>query len=144
MTVTSHAYPKIDENAIKKTVNLSTDSLKVMLFASYTFSASHATMTDVKGAGTESTGTGYTAGGQALSGVTVSTSGTTTTLTCSNPTWASSTITAAYAVFYDAQGGTDATNLPICYWDLGGSQSSSNGSFTLTINGSGLVTWTAS
>lgn len=144
MTVTSHNYPKGVEDALKKQLNLSTDSLKVMLFASYTYSSSHASMTDVKGAGTEATGTGYTAGGQALTGVTVSTSGTTTTLTCANPSWGSSTITAAYAVFYDAQGGTDATNVPLVFWDLGGSQSSSSGSFTLTINGSGLLAFASS
>jgi hypothetical protein len=124
-------------------MNLSTDSLKVMLFSAYTFANTHATITDVKGAGTEASGAGYTAGGQALTSVTLSTTGTVTTLTCANPAWASSTISAAYAVFYDAQGGTDATNLPICYWDLGGTSSSSAGTFTLTINGSGLVTFTA-
>lgn len=145
MAVTAHVYPKFQETAVKKGVNLATDSLKVMLFASYTFANTHASMTDVKAAGTEATGTGYTAGGQALSSVTVSTSGTVTTFTCANPSWGpSSTITAAFAVFYDAQGGTDATNIPIAYWDFGGSQSSSAGAFTLTINASGVATLTAS
>lgn len=144
MAVTAHVYPKFDENAVKKNLNLATDALKVMLFSAYTFANTHATMTDVKAAGTEATGTGYTAGGQALTSVTVSTSGTVTTFTCANPSWASSTITAAYAVFYDAQGGTDATNYPIAYWDFGGSQSSSAGTFTLTINASGVATFTAS
>lgn len=144
MAVTAHVYPKFQETAIKKGVNLATDSLKVALFSAYTFANTHASMTDVKGAGTEASGTGYTAGGQALASVTVSTSGTVTTFTCANPSWSSSSISAAYAVFYDAQGGTDATNIPIAYWDFGGTQTSSSGAFTLTINGSGVATFTAS
>lgn len=144
MAVAAHLYPKIQENALTKKVNLSTDSLKVMLLSAYTYADTHSTMADVLGAGTEAAGTGYTAGGLALTGVTVSSSAKVTTVTCTSPSWANSTITAAFAVFYDAQGGTNATNYPMCYWDFGGNQSSSNGAYTLTINASGLITFTAS
>lgn len=144
MAVTAHVYPKFQEAVAKKTVNLATDSLKVMLLSAYTFANTHASMTDVKGAGTEASGTGYTTGGQALTSVTVSTSGTVTTFDAADPAWASSSIAANTAVFYDAQGGTDSTNIPIAYWDLGGTQTSASGTFTLTINASGIVTFTAS
>ena len=144
MAVSAHAFPAIQQKLGTKAVNLSTDSLKVMLLSAYTYANTHTTMTDVLGAGTEASGTGYTAGGQALTSVTLTTTGTVTTLTCANPSWATSTITASFAVFYDAAGGTNATNFPICYWDFGGSQSSSAGAFTLTVNGSGLYTITAS
>jgi hypothetical protein len=115
-----------------------------MLLTAYTFANTHATMTNVKAAGTETSGTGYTAGGLALTSVVLSTTALVTTLTCANPAWTTSTITAAFAVFYDAAGGTDATNFPIVYWDFGGSSSSSAGTFTLTINASGLATFTTS
>lgn len=144
MALSAHVYPEAQQSLASKALNLSSDSLKVLLMASYTFATSHATMTAVKAAGTEASGTGYTAGGVALTGVSLSTSGEVTTLTCTSPSWGSSTITAAYAVFYDAQGGTDATNVPLVYWDFGGSQSSTAGTFTLTINASGLLTFTAS
>ncbi len=144
MAVTAHVYPKFQESAIKKGVNLATDSLKVALFSAYTFANTHATMADVKAAGTEASGTGYTAGGQALASVTVATSGNVTTFDCADPAWTSSSISAAYAVFYDAQGGTDSTNIPIAYWDFGGTQTSASGTFTLTINASGVATLTAS
>jgi hypothetical protein len=144
MAVTAHAFPQFDQKLGTKAVNLSTDSLKVMLLTAYTYANSHTTMTDVLAAGTETSGTGYTTGGQALTSVTLTTSALVTTLTCANPSWAASTITAAFAVFYDAQGGTNATNFPFAYWDFGGSSSSSSGAFTLTINGSGLHTITAS
>lgn len=144
MAVTAKVYPQIQQKLGTKAINLSTDSLKVMLFSAYTWANTHTTMADVVAAGTEATGTGYTAGGQALTGVSLTTSGLVTTLTCSSPTWASSTITAAAAVFFDAAGGTNATNFPIVHWDLGGSQSSLSAAFTLTISGSGLLTLTAS
>lgn len=144
MAVTAFTYPQFQQKVGTKLVNLSTDSLKVMLFSAYTFTNTHATMTNVKAAGTETTGTGYTAGGQALTSVSLATSGAVTTLTCANPSWTTATITAAYAVFYDAAGGTDATNYPICYWNLGGSQSTTAGTFTLTVSGSGLLTVTSS
>lgn len=144
MSLSAHVYPEFQQKALTKVVNLSSDTLKVMLMSAYTFAATHATMTDVKGAGTEASGTGYTAGGATLASVSVATSGDVTTLTCTSPTWTTSTITAAYAVFYDAQGGTDSTNYPICYWDFGGNVSSTAATFTLTISGSGLVTLTTS
>lgn len=144
MAVTAKVYPQIQQKLATKAVNLSTDSLKVILFQTYTFSAGHSTMSDVMAAGTEATGSGYTTGGQALSGVSLTTSGQVTTLTCGSPTWPSSTITAAAAVFYDAAGGSNATNFPLVHWDLGGSQSSLGAAFTLTISGSGLLTLTAS
>lgn len=144
MAVTAKTFPQFQQKAGTKLVNVSTDALKVMLLSAYTFANTHATMTDVLAAGTEVTGTGYTAGGQALTGVTLTTTGTVTTLTAANPSWGASTITAAFAVFYDAQGGTNATSYPFCYWDFGGAQSSSAGAFTLTVNGSGLYTVTSS
>lgn len=139
MTVTAHAYPQIQQKLATKAVNLSTDALKVMLLTAYTYANTHASITDVLAAGTEvAAGGTYATGGLALSGVSLSTTGFVTTLTCTSPTWAASTITAAHAIFYDAAGGTNATNFPFVHWDLGGSQVSSNGAFTLTVNASGL------
>jgi hypothetical protein len=144
VAVTAVTYPQMAQKLGTKAVNLSTDALKVMLLSAYTPATTHTTMADVVAAGTEASGTGYTAGGQALTSVTLTTSGTTTTLTCASPSWASSTITASFAVFYDAAGGTNATNFPICYWNFGGAQSTTAGTFQLTINGSGLYVITSS
>lgn len=47
-------------------------------------------------------------------------------------TWSSSTITAQYAVIYDAQSGTASTEPLIAVVNFGGNQSSSNGNFTVT------------
>src|SRR4051812_18493274 len=65
----------------------------------------------------EITGTGYTAGGQALSGKTINYTGGSNkvTLDCTDPSWPGSTITARNAVFYDATPGSDATRPLIGY-----------------------------
>lgn len=165
MTVVCHVFPSLVWQLGAKAVNLSTDSLYVGLVASGTYSWTGAdaqapvhvstfltTGDGTNGALTEvsTSGTGYSR--QALTSVAVSpssdvyTTGTTYSLTCANPTWSASTISAKYAFFYDNTygGGGDSNNLLLCYWDFGGTDSSSSGSFTLTINASGLLQWTVS
>ena len=157
MSVTAHTFPKFMTGLGNGTMKLGTDTLKVGLIHSGTYawnatSQAHQSVADFlagsgSGALTESTDTGYSR--QALSGVTWSVSGLVCTLTCSNPSWSSSSITADYAFFYDdaplgVAASADSGRLLICYWDLGGAQSDSNGTFTLQINASGLFTDTAS
>ena len=148
MAVTAHTYTKAADSVFKsKIANITTDSLKVMLLSAYTVGTTQDTaqfLADVLAVGTEASGTGYTAGGQALASVTWTESGHVYTLGCANPSWASSTITAAYAVFYDATPGTNATDPLLCYWDFGGNVSTTNGTFLLTVSGSGLLTITGS
>ena len=167
MAVSAFVWPNVDQASITKTFNLGAaqDSLYVMLYATGTFTWSAGSFTPrtyttvsqfTAGDGTNgalvevsTSGTAYTR--QALTGVSATTTGQVTTLTCANPTWPSSTISAKYAVFFDAgTGGSGVTandagsNKLLCYWDFGGTNSSSSGSFTLTIAGGGLITWTAS
>lgn len=151
MAVTAHAYPQFDQKALSKAVNAGTDTLKFMLLSAYTFANTHATMTDVLGAGTElGTANGYTAGGIALSGVSLATSGLVTTLTATSPVLTvpqGGSLAFAYVVFFDAQGGSNATNFPVAFWDLGGTSTfndttAGSETVTLTINASGIVTWT--
>lgn len=145
MAVTSHVYTMLTKSLVDKVADLDSDALKCMLFSSYTPAQdTHQFMTAIKAAGTEASGTGYSAGGMALTTVTLTKSGHVYTLDCDDVVWTTSTISASHAVFYDSTPGADATNPGICYWDLGGTQTSSAASFTLTINASGLVTFTAS
>jgi hypothetical protein len=150
MAVTSKVYTKNAHSLATRLANLSTDSLKVMLLSAYTAGSTQNTaqfVSDVLAApATEATGTGYSAGGATLTGVTLTDSGLVTTLTSGSPSWnaAGGSLAAAFALFYDAQPGSNATNPVLCYWDLGGTQTATNATFTLTIAGSGLMTWTAS
>jgi hypothetical protein len=64
-------------------------------------------------------------------------------LDAADTAWTSSTITARYAVIYDATPGTDATRPLIAYVDFGADVSTTAGTFTLTYDSAGLVTVTA-
>lgn len=165
MTVACHVFPSLLWQLGAKAVNLTSDTLQVGLIASGTYSFAGGTngtkpfhVSDflagdgTNGALTEVSTSGTAYSRQTLTSVAVTpstdsfTTGTTYTLSCANPAWATSTISAKYAFFYDNTfgSGTDSTNLIMCYWDFGGTSSSSSGSFTLTISGSGLLQWTVS
>ena len=80
----------------------------------------------------EVSGTGYTAGGQALTTLAVTASGTQAKWTADNVTWASSTITARYAFLYKHRGGAASADELILIVDFGADKSSSGGNFTIT------------
>ena len=124
-------------------VDILSDTIKVALCTStYTPDQdAHVFFSDVTN---EITGTGYTAGGQALANKTLTYNASTnvTTFTADNTTWSSSTLTARYAVIYKSTG-TASTSPLIAYIDFGSNQSSSNGNFTIQWNASGIVGWTA-
>lgn len=139
------------ENISDGVINLETDSFKVILCtSSYTPNQStHSTYADVSAAEVAN-GNGYTTGGVAVTPTTTR-SGLVVTFDTTDPTpWSSSTITAKYAVMVrdaDANGTLVAGDLLLCYCDLetgGGSLSTTNGTFTVTMNASGVFTMTAS
>jgi hypothetical protein len=80
----------------------------------------------------EVSGTGYTAGGQALTGqsVTADTTNHRGKFTANNVTWSNATVSAVGAVIYKNTG--NASTSPIIgYIDFGGPKSSSSGNFTI-------------
>lgn len=122
--------------------NLAADTYKVKLYATATFNAANTTLASITG--TEATtGTGYTAGGQALAGVSVTTVTTNDAKFDANDvTWTASggSITAAYAVIYND---TDANDPPIAFIDFDGSQSAGDGTdFKIVWNANGIFTFT--
>lgn len=124
----------------KGAVNLETDSIKCMLVSSaYTPNIdTHNFLSDVTG---EVTGTGYTAGGQALATKSVTEDATNdlAKFDAADVTWAASTITARGAILYKDTGVATSSQL-IAYFDFGTDQSSSNGDFTVQWNASGILT----
>ncbi|MCE7697876.1 MAG: hypothetical protein K8E24_003230 [Methanobacterium paludis] len=106
MAVTAHFFGKGVLNLWKKMMDLSSDTLKVALFTS---SIDPETNRDVYEkyadiSANEVVGTGYTAGGVTLTNVNlaIDTTNHIVKLTADDPAWESSTITAKYAVIYDA------------------------------------------
>lgn len=140
MAVTAKAFGLFAKSLVNKEVDLDSDSLKVMLCTSaYTPDQdTHQYKSQVTG---EVVGTGYTAGGQVLAGVTVSYDAATNTikLDADDPSWPGSTITARYAVFYDDTPSTAATKPLISYVDFGADIATTAGAFTLTLDANGIV-----
>jgi hypothetical protein len=80
----------------------------------------------------------YTAGGNTLSAVTPTSSGTTAFTDFADTTWASSTITARGALIYNSTN----SNRAVCVLDFGSDKSSSSGDFTIvfpTANSSSAI-----
>lgn len=150
MAAAAHVYTKfMSQMAGGDGGNIGTDALKVMLLSAYipgTTQDNAQFVSDILAVASESSGTGYTAGGLLLSAVTITETASThlITVSCSSPTWTTLTTSAAYALFYDSTPGSNATNPVICYWDFGGTQAPVGANFQLLINASGLLTLTGS
>lgn len=137
----SKMYGNFLLKALNKEVDWDSDTIKVALVSSaYTPNQdSHDYWDDVSA--NEVSGTGYTADGATLAGKTATydTATNVVILDANDVVWASSTITARYAVIYDDSGATDAQKVLIGYVDFGSDQSSTNGNFTVTWDATGIV-----
>lgn len=110
----------------------STNTFKVMLLTG-TATPSKTTWMHRSDVTNEVVGTGYTTGG-ATATFSVAAQNTSTNqvvITLGGATWTSSTITAAYAVYYKSTGSA-ATDTLVAVVDFGGNVTSTNASFTLT------------
>ena len=136
----SKLYGNFLLKALNKEVDFDTDTIKVaLLTSSYTPDQdAHDYFNDVSSY--EVSGTGYTAGGNTLASKTATYDSATNViiLDAADTTWASSTITARYAVIYDSTG-TSSTSALIGYVDFGSDQASTNGNFTITWDATGIV-----
>lgn len=127
-------------------VDLDADTLKLMLM-----NATYAALSDATKRGhefysdvstNEVTGTGYVAKGYTLANKTsAQATGVYTFDNTVDPSWAMATITASGAIVFKDTGTTTTSPL-IAYLDFGGSVSSTAGTFTVTLNASGIFTVT--
>lgn len=111
--------------------------LKGEILAAHTFKLALFTSTATNGAATsvysttnEISGTGYTAGGQALSGYAATTSGTTAYLDWTDVTWSGATFTAESGMIYDDTD-TVGPKRAVAILGFGGNQSVTAGNFTI-------------
>lgn len=105
------------------------DAMKLALFTS---SATLSAATTDYSTTNEASGTGYTAGGGALTNVTPTSSGTTAFTDFNDLTFSSSTITARGAMIYNTQtGGGTGTTDAVAILDFGADKTSTNGDFTI-------------
>lgn len=95
--------------------------------ALYTSAATLGAGTTAYSATNEVSGTGYTAGGNALTNVTPTSSGTTAFTDFADTTWSSATITARGALIYNSTN----SNRAVCVLDFGADKTSTAGDFTI-------------
>ena len=146
MALTGHAFTLFSKSLMTGLVDLTSDSIKLMLLDTYTVGTTRDDaqfVDDVLAVATEVSGTGYTAGGKLVPSPTLTASGHVETLdTATDFTWTSADFTFRYGLLYDSTPGTDATNPVIGYYDAGSDQTVS-GTLTLTVNVSGILSLTA-
>lgn len=121
-------------------IDLNTDTFKIMLVTS-TYTPNIDTHTKRSDITNEVSGTGYSAGGATLSGVSVTndTTNDRTAFDATDPTWASSTITARGAVIYKSRGGASSADELVCYLDFGSDITSTAATFTVTFGANGIL-----
>jgi len=107
--------------------NLLTDTLKMALYTSF---ASLNADTTVYTTTYEITGTGYTAGGNLVTGATVNTSGYVAYVNFNNVVWTNSNLMARCALLYNVSKG----NKSICVIDFGSDKSQVNFTITMPAN----------
>lgn len=134
------------EQFLSGAINLVSDTIKVALFPS-TFSANIDTQewfSNISGSQVSSSGTGYTAGGLALAGKTVTQNNTTDkgVFDANDLTFSSVTLTGAnavrYAVLYKDTG-TPSTSPLIAQFDFGSDQAPNGVDFTIVWNAAGIL-----
>jgi len=107
--------------------NLLTDTLYMAL---YTGNANINASTTAYTSSNEVTGTGYTAGGNQVTGATVNTYGYTAYVNFNNVVWTNSVITARCALLYNVSKG----NKSICVIDFGSDKTMLNFTITMPVN----------
>ena len=131
----SGAYNRFKANLMNKEIDMEADTLKIALLdSSHSFTATDNTWADVSAK--EISGTGYTAGGEALANKAV-TQAATTKFDADDTVWSTATFTANHAVIYnDTQTNDDL----VISLDFGGAQTVTGADFTIVYNASGIIT----
>jgi len=145
MAITAKLYGNFHLNASKKLINdlsSAATTIKVALCTStYTPSQdNHTSYNDITGE--VAAGGGYSTGGATLATKTVTYAGTVVTFDADDVSWAASTITARYAVVYDATPAGATDKKLIGYIDFGGNMSTASATFQIVFNASGIFTVT--
>lgn len=120
-----------------KEIDLEGDTIYCALLTStYSADKDHTAWSDVEAY--QAAGSGYTSGGQALASkaVTNDTSNDLAKFDSADPAWTSTTITARFAVLWDAS----RANRLIALFDFGTDKSSTVGTFTVQVSSDGWFT----
>lgn len=126
MAITQAMCTSFKQELLEGVHDFTTATFKIAL---YTSSATLSASTTAYSATNEVSGTGYTAGGNTLTVVAPTTSGTTAYVDFNDTTWSSATITARGALIYNS---TAAGNPAVAVLDFGADKTSTAGDFTVS------------
>ena len=124
MAITQAMTTSFKKELMEGVHNFTTHTFKIAL---YTSSATLDATTTAYSATNEVSGTNYTAGGNTLTNVTPTTSGTTAFTDFADTTWSTASITARGALIYNS---TDS-NKAVVVLDFGADKTSTAGDFTI-------------
>ena len=142
MAVTHVVYGLALDHFLDADIDWTADTIKCALLSSYTLGQStHDFFNDAEG--TETSGTGYTAGGNQLDSPTRTLNTLTLTLDAADEAWTTASFSATDAVIYKDRGGATSADELISAIDFGGTETVTSGTFTMSWNASGIITLTA-
>jgi hypothetical protein len=127
MAITQTMCTSFKGELLTATHNFTTSTGNVFKIALYTSAATLGATTTAYAATNEVVGAAYVAGGNTLTNVTPTTSGTTGLTDFANTTWTTATITARGALVYNSS----ASNKAVIVLDFGGDKISTAGDFTI-------------
>ena len=130
MAITQAMCTSFKADILDEQHDLIADTIKIALFTS---SASLGAATTAYSTSNEVSGSGYTAGGEALTNKAVSTTGTTAFFDADDPTWTSASFTARGALIYNSTNSDKA----IAVLDFGGDFTVSSGTFKIVFPAAG-------
>jgi hypothetical protein len=133
MAITSALCTSFKKELLERKHDFNATSGHTFKIALYTSTATLGASTTAYATTNEVVGTGYTAGGIALTNIDPTSSGTTAFIDFADATWASATITAAGALIYNTT--TDvgsATTNAVSVISFGGDKTSTNGDFVIS------------
>lgn len=130
MAITQAMCTSFKEECLEEGHQMATDTIKIAL---YTSSASMGAATTAYSTSNEISGTGYTAGGVALTSQAVATSGTTAYFDAADPSWTSASFTANGALIYNSTN----SNKAIAVLAFGGDFTVAGGTFKIIFPAAG-------
>ena len=127
MAITSAVCTSFKQELMTATHNFTTTTGSAFKIALYNSSATLGASTTAYTTSNEVSGTGYTAGGNTLTNVTPTTSGTTALTDFADTSWTSSSITARGCMIYNSS----ASNRAVLVQDFGTDYTTSAGTFSI-------------
>ena len=140
MAISTALCSSFKQELLQGVHNFSTHTFKLALIKaseSGTYGAASTNYSNITGNSDEQGNTGtYSAGGATLSGTTINLTNTTAHIDFNNPQFTSATIDANGCMIYNSS----ASNKAVCVISFGSTQSSDNGTFTITMPADGEST----